>query len=391
MSDMSNSNSDERGGSLLSLASWTEPPPEQPPGPLVSPLLSSLASAPEPAAWPPVSDTHHSEPSAPSVADLLRRRSRELADRPAGQPVGEAAAARPVEEPRSKRLKLPRADRGKEALRRPPEQSHVPPSDPGAMGTLPASKPGKGRSGSTPRGGGAGRVIDTLIGILRQPRKPATAIENPPPPVPRSARLRLPRNAAAALPAAGNTGRDVSAMAPEVPRNRSPRDWSPNRSPQASGEAMRDEHMPASMPSASAHAPAPPPVHAHSMQASPAWPPAMAGQTFAPSYFPAMPSALMHPASAHFYWPQPAVAPQPVAWQPQLAPAVPWASAAVAHVRQMPEPMRPYAATDVSSLEQPAPASHPLTAEIDEVRDRLRAFGDSLRELRRTRSARRIG
>lgn len=389
MSDNSD-NQDERGRSLLSLASWREPEARSHrPEPEESPLLAGLARAPEPAAWQPAPDTRHSEPSAPSIADLLRRRSRELADRPAIQPDEDVADARPVEEPRSKRLDIPRVDL---ANRTPPRGRERASAAPPASGRV--DKPGKGKSGSAPKGGGGSGVIATLMAMIRRPAKAAPAAGKAPAPPPRSARLRLPRKAPDRPSAVPEGAPAAPAAALEVPRNRSPRDWSPNRSPQAMREAAHHERMPAFAPSP---APAQPPVYAASIPAAPAWPPAAPMQPSAPFLFPSMPAPMMQPASAHFYWPQP-VQPLPAAWPPPVsvppAPASlsPTAAAVHAPSPQAPGPTQPAAANDAPPYPVHAPpASDPLTAEIDEVRERLRAFGESLRELRRTRSARHIG
>ena len=56
-----------------------------------------------------------------------------------------------------------------------------------------------------------------------------------------------------------------------------------------------------------------------------------------------------------------------------------------------PAPLSP--ANDTSPHAEPVvrPASHPMTAEIDAVRDQLRTFGEALRALHRARESRRIG
>lgn len=102
--------------------------------------------------------------------------------------------------------------------------------------------------------------------------------------------------------------------------------------------------------------------------------------------------------SPHFFWSQPAAVPQWMWQQPaaeagsaparSAAPAAP--ASAEAAARPSPandSPPRPAAAAELHVAHAP----DPLTAEIDEVRERLHAFGETLRELHRTRASRRIG
>jgi hypothetical protein len=430
MSDTPNSK-DLRG--LLSLANWKEAEEESRPGlagafaarhsageapgkPRMSPLLAGLAQRPE-------AKPHRSASAGPSVADLLRRRGEGLAREP--QIPGAATPAAPEIPPRRSSSPKPgrEGSRGREIseaqagedmrsiLRRAGRSSDEARDE---RTRMPASRMDKAQ----PKQGRG--IMGKIAGLVRrEPKADAAAVSDTPP-------FRRP-GLSRENPQAGELPRMSDLIARKTPREsrlppppefagaRSPADTRPSATPvprsgvaQPPSPQLQSSLQPAvapSQPSASLHGqqqplpPAPMPVYpAMAMAASSPVMPFAAPSAF----YPAMPAPMQHPASAHFYWPQ-QLMPQPMfyappqaAWPmpmpaaaPQMAePALPPRPAAVAE-----PPVRPSAANDMlpQPVQVPVPPPDPLTAEIDDVREQLRAFGDTLRALHRTRASRQIG
>lgn len=383
----------EPGKALLSLASWAdrdEPGSGRRPGQSagdasaldrqMNALLAGLAQ--------PAQATRAELPaqrpasSGRSVADLLRGRSNRLAREPEIPIAMESKAQEiaPPAMPEPARLNIVGIIKARKSAGKAQPESVV---------VSPETKAAPAREKSE-RG-----LVGTLAGLLKRkssPRaQPAAEFASP---LPRAPRARAHVDAA------------LSAPAPEKPVEKPPvaREM-PVAAPRC--ETLRRPVPPISQPQpahpVAVHAPAPyAPPPQHDAPPQPYAPPAMPHPM--PPFHPAMPApmpaAMPQPASAHFYWPQP-VMPQPWPYPPQAAwpmPAPAFQADAAMPAPQQPAPMAAAPAplspaNDASPHTEPVvrPASHPMTAEIDAVRDQLRTFGEALRALHRARESRRIG
>jgi len=473
MSDTSDSSRDPRG--LLSLASWKDPGDtratraepvfaswredgEASAAPKTSPLLAGLAQRGE--------APRHEPPSAPSVADLLRRR-RDGAD-------ARAAAAEPTAPPMAQRRKgvppgeggldfrradISRADAGEDMraiLRRAGRAPAVRPVRNEPAMPVQTSEPEPIRQRRS--------IAAALAGLVRRGPKDAEAVATSMPPkakrapqeppaaagpsisdmiARRAQRVRSPNaggepamaRAPAVAPAMAPAMRSAAPAAlrpatpsamPHVPATQPPR---PRRQTAPAPASVQAAYQPQPAPDPGERQPAPiaqAPMPAYPVAPAASAAPAQVMPVAAPAFYPAMPMpAPMQPAP-QFYWPQPMM-PQPVYYaQPPVAwPAPMPVPMAVPVAAPVPAPMQaamPAAQPQMSApasaappavpapetaprhdaandavpppvQERPLPAARPdpLTAEIDGVREQLRAFGDSLRALHRTRAARRIG
>lgn len=457
-------------------ASWTEPSPVRHTGTVAAdstpqsanPLLAGLAHALEQQGAQRLRDDSRAAPRGPSLADLLHRRSEARGSARGDHASDDVSPAEPEFIP-PPRTVLRRLAVGRDAEVAPVEEPARPPrASRGESGRpTPHSRPAEKRdlaaeSSQSQRGGLFG-ALSRLV--KRGDAKPASADDSPAlPERPLPSRPGQERREVApvAAPARVSSRHEKSRPEPEseapareslmsvIRRSGSAPTMAPASAstlapasappaqPEPVARAMPEpslRHSPAPPPSAlpspalrhpapAAPAPAPPPAAASAPVApgpmpavpvAPHWHPAMPLQPLQP-FYPAMPMA--QPASAHFYWPQPAMpphwayapppppawqAPPPPAWQTQAppewqAPPLPAAALPVAPPQPAPaEALPPDAAPHPMPQASPPPQPRaerepdPMTAEIDEVRERLRAFGETLHELRRTRVMPRAG